>query len=228
MYRSGIPSILLLLILPVAVFGQANFRTGTIPQLNVNIKIAESWKLNTKLEARQIFFEKEPGSATSRQLRYERTDLSTVLTRKVSADNTVGAGYLVRREGSEFTHRLIQQFSNVKNFEVISLAHRIVTDETFSPAEPVEFRARYRLGIEMPLNGRQIDPREFYSKVNNEYLGLWSDGEADLEIRGLLALGYNATDSNKIELGFEYRVNEFDNPAKAQQFWLTIGWFVSI
>jgi hypothetical protein len=219
---------ILLIMFPVAVLGQANFRTGTLPQINVNVKIANNWKLNTKLEARQIFFQKRPESATIRRLQYERTDLSMVLTRKISADNSLGAGYLIRREGADFTHRFIQQFSNVKSLEVISVAHRIVTDETFSLQEAPEFRARYRLGLEMPLEGRQIDPREFYGKVNNEYLGLWSDGEGDLEIRGLLALGYNATDDNKVELGVEYRVNEFNNTAKAQQFWLTIGWFVSI
>lgn len=227
MYRYAL-NCLFLVMLPLAVLGQRNFRTGTLPQINVNIKLAPGWKLNTKLEARQIFFEREPETALSRRLRYERTDLSTVITRKISADNTLGAGYLARWDGKEFTHRLIQQFSNVQNLEVISLAHRVVTDETFRPSESPEFRARYRLGLELPLSGRQIDPREFYSKVSNEYLGIWSEGDADLEIRGLLALGYNATDSNKIELGVEYRVNEFDNPSKAQQFWLTIGWFVSI
>ncbi|KAA0993484.1 DUF2490 domain-containing protein [Dyadobacter aurulentus] len=219
---------LLVAVLPAAVFSQANYRTGTIPQINVNIRLADKWKLNTKLETRQIFFEKQPEVAKSRRLRYERTDLSMLVTRKVSADNSLGGGYLVRLEDRRFTHRLIQQFSNVKNLEVLSLAHRIVTDETFSPGEAPEFRLRYRLGLERPLNGQQIDPKEFYGKFNNEYLGLWADGEADLEIRGLLALGYNATDDNKIELGVEYRVNDFNKSINAQQFWLTIGWFVSI
>ena len=226
--RSATLAFLLFFVAPAAMLAQANYRTGTLPQVNLNIKLSDTWKLNTKLESRQIFFEKQPDSPTSRGFRYERTDLSAVLTKKVSADNAVGGGYLVRFADSAFTHRLIQQFSHVSTLEVISLAHRIVTDQTFSTKEAPEFRARYRLGLEMPFEGQKVDRGEFYGKVNNEYLGIWSDHEADLEIRGLFSLGYNATDDNKIELGVEYRVNEFDSPAKAQQFWLTIGWFVSI
>jgi hypothetical protein len=209
-------------------FGQASYKAGTIPQLNVNVKVAENWKLNTKLEARQIFREKQPEAPLNQQLKYERTDLSWVLTKKISADNTIGGGYLARLEDGQFTHRLIQQFSSVKELEVFIIAHRVVLDETFSDGSPPEFRLRYRFGGETPLSGRQIDPKEFYGKVNNEYLGLWSDKEADLEIRASLALGYNATDDNKIELGLEYRVNGFSQVVRSQQIWLTIGWFLSI
>ncbi|TDE09237.1 DUF2490 domain-containing protein [Dyadobacter psychrotolerans] len=114
----------------------------------------------------------------------------------MSADNSRGGGYFARLEDGNFTHRLIQQFSNVKDLEVFINAHRIVLDETFSSGTPPEFRLRYRFGAETPLNGRQIDPREFYGKVNNEYLGLLARQEADLEIRASLARGYNVTDDN--------------------------------
>lgn len=227
MYRDLL-AFLFFIITPIAALCQSNYRAGTLSQINVNVKLADTWKLNTKLETRQILSRKEPETPASHRFEYERTDLNFILTKKVSADNTVGGGYLVRLEESRFTHRLIQQFSTVKNLDVLRVAHRIVTDETISAHAPAEFRLRYRLGLEMPLNGRQIDPKEFYGKVNNEYLGIFSNSDPDLEIRGLLALGYNASDSNKIELGLEYRVNEFNASIKAQQFWLTIAWFVSI
>ncbi|WP_138485272.1 DUF2490 domain-containing protein [Dyadobacter bucti] len=219
---------LLYVIIPVTALSQASYRAGTLSQINVNVKIAETWKLNTKLEARQIFSSKKPETPAIHQFEYERTDLHFILTKKVSADNTVGGGYLVRLENGSLTHRLIQQFNNVKTLEVLSVAHRIVADQTFSANDLPEFRLRYRLGLELPLNGQQVDPKEFYGKINNEYLGIFSNSDPDLEIRGLLALGYNASDNNKVELGLEYRVNEFSGLVKAQQFWLTIAWFVSI
>lgn len=215
-------------LMPFTALCQASYRAGTLPQINVNLEIAKNWKLNTKLESRQIFSEKELDAPASHQLRYERTDLAMVLTTKISADNTIGGGYLIRLEDNALTHRLIQQFNHVRKYESVSLAHRIVTDETFTNADPFSFRLRYRLGIEKPLNGRQIDPREFYAKINNEYLAILSGGRADAEIRGLFAIGYNATDNNKVELGLEYRVNEFNEKVRAQQFWLTIGWFISM
>ena len=219
---------LFLLFFPLEVFCQKSYRAGTLPQINVNFGVAKNFKLNTKLESRQIFSERNAGEPRSSQLRYERTDLAMVLTRKLSVNNTIGGGYLIRLEDGELAHRLIQQFNYVRSLEMITMAHRIVTDETFRKSEPASYRLRYRLGMEKALNGRQIDPKEMYLKFNNEYLGIWSDRSADLEIRGLLSLGYNATDDHKFELGVEYRVNEFNQPVKAQQFWVTIGVFLSI
>ncbi|WP_170139433.1 DUF2490 domain-containing protein [Larkinella arboricola] len=201
---------------------------GTLTQLNVTLPVAKKFKLNTKLESRQIFAEKELNEVATNQFRYERTDLALVLTRKLTVNTTLGGGYLLRLEDREFTHRLIQQFNYVNALDMIILAHRVVTDETFQPGKPAEVRLRYRLGMEKALNGRQIDPKEMYVKFNNEYLGIWSNATTDLEIRAALALGYNSADTNKIELGLEYRVNEFNQSEKAHQLWATIGLFVSI
>ncbi|MFC5412891.1 DUF2490 domain-containing protein [Larkinella bovis] len=227
MYPSLVAFCLLFLgLLPA--FSQHKYMTGTLTQLNVNFPVFKKFKLNTKLESRQIFREKELNEVANRQFRYERTDLSLVLTRKLSVDNTLGGGYFIRLEDGQLTHRLIQQFNHVRNLDMVIMAHRVVTDETFQPGEPIEVRLRYRLGMEKALNGRQIDPKELYLKVNNEYLGTWSSPATDLEIRGALALGYNSTDTNKIELGLEYRVNEFNQPQQAHQFWATVSFFVSI
>ena len=227
MYKYILP-IYLLVFIPAAVFSQSVYRAGTLPQLNVNIKISDNLKLNNKLESRQIFSEREDEQPTSNQFRYERTDLTMILTRKLSAANTIGGGYLIRLEDKQFAHRFIQQFNNVTNKEYFRLAHRIVTDETFRKGSAAQVRLRYRLGLEKALNGVNIDPKEFYAKFNNEYLGIYEDKSADLEIRALLALGYNATDNNRVEVGFEYRVNEFNKPVQAQQYWMTIAWFISI
>jgi hypothetical protein len=217
-----------LILIPVAAFCQDNYRAGSLTQLNINTKVTKALKLNTKLESRQIFSEKEIDTPARNRFRYERTDLTLLLTTKLSADNTIGGGYLIRLEDKIYSHRLIQQFNNVRSLDWLSMAHRIVTDETFSSDAPAEFRVRYRLGLEKPLNGLHLDPDEFYAKVNNEYLGMWSDGKADMEIRALLTIGYNTSSENKVELGMEYRVNEFAKETKAQQFWINLGWFFSI
>jgi hypothetical protein len=218
----------IILLLPAVTLSQKNYLAGSLTQANVDFKVNKSWKMNAKFESRQIFSELEPGSAKSNRFRYERTDLALVMTRKISADNTIGGGYLVRLEDGKLVHRLIQQFNHVRKLDVIRLAHRVVTDQTFRSEEANEYRLRYRLSAELPFNGFQIDPKEFYGKASNEYLGIWSDQSPDLEIRASAAAGYNASDDNKIELGFEYRINEFNNDINAQQFWLTIVWYLSI
>lgn len=223
--------ILLFLIICFAsslAFSQESYRAGTLTQINLNAPLGKKYKLNTKLEARQIFSEKEIDKSRKNQFRYERTDLYFVVTRKVSADNTVGLGYLVRLEEGKLAHRFIQQFNTVHEYDMFTLAHRFVLDETFRHDQPLELRLRYRVGLEKSLNGQSIDPREFYLKINNEYLAIWSNPNTDLEIRASAALGYNIKDNNKVELGLEYRINEFYKSANGQQFWITIAWYYSI
>jgi hypothetical protein len=218
----------LLMVGAIPAFSQDRYIAGTLPQINVNFSLTNKIKLNTKLESRQILAERKLNEAGKNQFRYERTDLALVLTKKISINSTLGGGYLIRLEDHQFVHRFIQQANLVNNLDLVTVAHRLVFDETFQQDEPVVIRFRYRLGLEKALNGRQIDPKELYVKFTNEYLGSWATSKTDLEIRASLALGYNAADDNKIELGVEYRVNEFDQLNKAHQYWTTIGWFLSI
>ena len=221
-----IASVLIFGTLPA--FSQERYVAGTLPQINVNFSLPKKFRLNTKLESRQLFAERKLNEADQNRFRYERTDLALVLTKKTSLNSTLGGGYLIRLEDHQFVHRFIQQANLVNDLDLITVAHRFVVDETFRQTEPLEVRVRYRLSLEKALNGRQIDPNEMYVKFNNEYLGIWASNRTDLEIRGSLALGYNAVNETKIELGFEYRVNEFDQPRQAHQYWATVSWFITI
>src|ERR671912_555094 len=109
---------------PTLLLSQESYVAGTLTQANVNFRLNKKYRLNTKLEARQIFSEKEAGKARENEFRYERTDLHFILTRKISADNTIGAGYLIRLEDGKFAHRFIQQFNSVHQYEILRLAHR--------------------------------------------------------------------------------------------------------
>ncbi len=224
----GLVIIFLVIRVTLPAHSQNRYVAGTLPQVNVNFSLSPTVKLNTKLESRQVFAEREPDEPTRNRFRYDRTDVGLVLTKKMAVSSTLGGGYLIRFEDHQFVHRFIQQASFVNKLDLITVAHRFVVDETFRQTEPPEVRLRYRLGLEKALNGQQIDPGEMYVKFNNEYLGIWSPNTADLEIRGSLALGYNVIDTSKIELGIEYRVNEFNQPSKAHQYWTTLSWFFSI
>ncbi|MCF2502171.1 DUF2490 domain-containing protein [Dyadobacter sp. CY107] len=207
---------------------QQTYRAGTTTQFNVNYKVGKALKLNTKFESRQILSQKEMDKSPNHRFQYERTDLTLLLTTKLSINNIIGGGYMIRLEDNTYYHRIIQQFNNVRKFEWFSVAHRVLADETFTNHGLSNFRISYRIGIQKPLNGQYIDPKEFYAKVNNDFLGTWSRDESDFEIGILPTLGYTATANNKIELGVDYRVNELRKDSITQQFWVTLGWFISI
>lgn len=225
-YHSFVFALCLLLLTPV-LSAQSRYALGTLPNLNIGTVLADGWKLNSKVESRQIFLTgNDQGSETD--IRFDRMDVAAVVSRKTAAGNSIGVGYLIRFADHRLAHRVIQQYAFSTGYGRSAIAHRISADQTFrSIASPV-FRLRYRFGLEVPLNGQSIDPKELYLKFNNEYLGILEREDTDIEIRVTGALGISLNDDTKLETGIDYRVSEFFNEGTAHQIWVTIGGFFSL
>jgi hypothetical protein len=203
----------------------AQNQVGLLPQINATFPLEKDWKINAKLEGRQIFFESE--SEGRNEQKFERADLELVATKTFSPAVTVGGGYMLRWSDAEFIHRIIQQITITQKLYSSRLSHRIRTDQTIEKDEAVQLRVRYRLSWEKPLNGLKVDPKEFYVKFNNEYLGILKDGKGDLEIRGLANLGYNISDDNKFESGVDYRIEHLIQKSGVHKVFLNIAFFHS-
>ncbi len=199
---------------------------GLIPQINTDFKVWDRWKVNAKIEGRQLFFQNPyPAGLTERE--FERLDLEFIASRRLAGQDAIGGGYLIRRSGGSFTHRFIQQYSLTNKLPASRLAHRFRTDQTTEKDKTLQFRLRYRISWEKPFNGQAVDPREFYLKINNEYLGIFQNAEANLEIRGLASLGYNISDKNQIETGIDYRMEKLADPNPVDKLFLNIGLYHS-
>jgi len=218
-----------ILLLPFsAVWSQGVYSAGVLPQINLNISLPKDWRLNAKAESRQLFSEGQFEQNFKTAYRYDLTDIILIASKKTGVNNSLGAGYMIRFRNNEVVHRFIQQYSIVKKYDQFRLGHRISTDQTIRNNNPVQVRLRYRTGVERALNGKDVDPEEFYFKLNNEYLFSIEGREADLELRLIPALGYAFNDNNKLEFGIDYRVNEFISGASRNQFWMYLGWFISM
>ena len=125
-------------------------------------------------------------------------------------------------------HRTIQQYTIVQRMSGFRLAHRFAADQIFSPSKKPEFRLRYRLTTELPLNGQSADAREFYLKVNNELLNSLQSNEYDMEFRLVPLLGYTITNNHKLEIGPDYRLNRFLQNEAQNRLWLSINWFIEM
>lgn len=214
-------------LLCIKVSAQSGYKGGAMFQLKPDFSFENDWKLNTKLESRQVLFEglnKDPFQGVSR---YERSDLEMVLSKKLSPLYSVGAGYLIRLEDGIVTHRFIQQFSIAQSLLGMRVGHRFRTDETFEGSESTKYRLRYRIGMEKPLNGQEVDPGEFYLEFNNEYLQSLQNKDYDLEVRVLAAVGFNFSDMNKLALGVDYRVEKIFSKSNKQLAWLNAAWYIS-
>lgn len=207
---------------------QSDYRIGLLPAININKPIGNGWAINFKYELRQFVAEGDYSASPESAFEYDLSDFIFIASKKVGLNNTLAGGYLFRLRGSTVIHRAIQQFTIVNKFNTFRFAHRISTDQTFEPDNPAEYRLRYRLTAELPLNGESVDPGEWYLKVSNEYLNSLQGGSYDLEVRIIPLLGYQFTDNNKLELGPDYRINSFLESSPRSVYWLSVNWFVKL
>lgn len=208
---------------------QSDYEIGSLPSININTDLNENWALNVRWESRQLFSKGEFGGESQKGLDYILSDFSVIASRKVGLNNNLAGGYLVRLRGSEVIHRLTQRFIIVRRYNSFRVGHRFSSDQTFTEGANTEYRLRYRISAEIPLNGQSVDPQEFYFKINNEYLQSWQGSETDFEIRIVPLLGYGFNDTNKLELGFDYRLDSFINHSSSSHtFWISVGWFFKV
>jgi len=158
---------------------------------------------------------------------YLLTDLSLLVSRKVGLMHVISGGYLIRIREGELIHRSILQYVRIGRLGSLRDAHRLVADQTYAEAEKVLLRFRYRISLEIPMSGEELDRNEFYIKMNHEYLNAFQDGQYDLEIRMVPVAGYNFSDLNKMEMGVDYRLSRFMDGPPRHVVWFTANWFLT-
>lgn len=201
---------------------QSSFESGFLPSININSNFSKDRAIIFKAESRQQFFKED--------LNYEyvSTDISAGLSKKLSINTTVAFGYLLRVDNTGIGNRAFQQITFIRRYGSFNLSHRLLADQTFKKNESAEYRMRYRVSSEIPLEGQSADPNEFFIKLNNEYLNSLQDRSYDLEIRGASLIGYVISPALKIEFGPDYRVNSFINGNTRNRLWLGLNIFWSI
>ncbi len=221
----------LLLALLFFNFGKAqesSFGAGALPEVSLGYKLSSSYKINTKIESFQAIYSNPPVETKNWDYRHRGTDIQIFASRKLNPFNSLAIGYQFGIEpGDPSSHRTIQQFSFVRRPGTILFGHRFRTDQTFADNESPEFRARYRLSLEIPLNGLSIDPGEFYLVASEEVIyGFW-ESRSSFENRINLLVGHYFRSKNKLQFGLDYRTG-IQEDLFAHILWLKVGWYVDL
>lgn len=211
-----------------AALAQNSYLAGGLPSVNFNYKLKKAWSVNFKLESRQLLKAGVFTDNSDINYEYVLTDYSFIAAKKIGLNSKISGGYLIRFRNGEVIHRLIQQYTITQKLSRFRLSHRLVTDQTISPVEATEYRLRYRLASEIPLNGESVDPQECYLKISNEYLNSLKNRDYDLEVRLVPMFGYIINEHHKIELGLDYRVKSFLDQNTRHSFWTCLNWYIEI
>lgn len=212
------------------VQGQNHFHQGGIfPELAISYRVSGKWKLTGKVESQHGVLSYQKDVVSETRYFHDRTDLQLFGEYRLSPFLSVSGGYQYRLEGEGGTnnHRLIQQISIVRKKRAYRLGHRIRTDQTFEEGSAFQFRFRYRLSFEVPLQGTKLDPGEWYLLASGEPIIAIDDTPLEIENRLVLSFGRMINTRQKIETGFDYRIDRFIKDAGRSRWWWKTGWFVS-
>jgi len=201
---------------------QGTVEFGLLPSLNINKRLPKDWSLNFKTESRQSLIKEDFNYD------YLLTDISLAASKKIGINTAIAMGYLMRIDDKGVKNRTIQQITFVKRYTNFSLSHRLLADQTFKKDDNTEVRFRYRISSEIPLQGKSLDPKEFFIKLSNEYLNSLHERSYDMEIRGAAFIGYVISPTNKLEFGFDYRIDSFINGDPGNRLWIGLNFYSSI
>lgn len=215
------------LLLTGSSYSQSTYQFGILPSINLNKKLQKDWSLNFKTQSRQRIQNGDFRGNHTKEYEYLLTDFSILSAKKVGLNSRIAGGYLIRFRNEEIIHRTIQQYSIVKRKTGFRLAHRIAADQSFSSNQSPEFRFRYRLTPEIPLDGQTVDPKEFYIKTNLEFLNKFQSSDYELEFRLAPLFGYSFNDRNKLEFGLDYRFDSIFVTDPRHSFWTSINWYLN-
>jgi hypothetical protein len=204
---------------------QHSLSGGFLPKINLSAKVSKKIKLVYSTESRQQFYQSEE----VQQFQYKNalTDFTALVSTKIQANQSINTGYMIRFRDGEVFHRFIQQYNLVQYFDFLRMGHRLATDQTFSSDSDAKYRIRYRITIEKSLSGDEVDPREFYIKLGNEYLWEVTRSQSELEIRLLPMLGFEISKRNRIETGIDYRLSEILGAGAASALRLSLIFYQS-
>lgn len=216
---------LLVLILLLPLFGASqttNLRSDVVPEVALSFKISDRLKISTKVEMFNQVFNNTIGYT------YSGIESQYFLAYKMNPFLSMAGGYqLISKPEHVFNHRYIQQIAMVQKYMALKIGHRFRTDQTLK-GEKVDFRIRYRLSAEIPLQGHQLDVQEFFSAFSLEPLILAAHKEGFIEGRMLAVFGYRSSIKSKIQTAFEYRHRANINKTLEQRFIYRISFYYSI
>lgn len=206
-------------------WAQNAFEGGFLFDLNKDLKINEKHSLKGKLQSRTQQVENDLHIDKNGSVQENRMDLQLAFQRKLKANSSIAFGGLYRVSNQQDLVRFIQQLGWVKEAYRFKWAQRVRLDESIRNKNDIEYRLRYRLGFQLPLEGFRLDNGEKYLATTLELLGKYRNENGHLEGRAGVAYGYAFKSKNKGEFGLDYRLNSINEKIKEHQVWLSVAYF---
>lgn len=226
----------LLILLSFPALGKSFEQYGAVPFLSVGKKFSEKYDLNfyhsdTFVFRDKTFQGKEYPSRDSQA--YFQTSLSYRLLPAFS----LTLGHIYQRNNPldvDFAneHRIFEQVTYAHTKDATTFTHRLRFEQRFIDgrhSHDFKTRLRYQIGATFPLNGRQLDPGEWYFNSYNEFY-FSSTGERNSfysDDWAYAGFGYQTETMGKFEAGPLAQFGTVNRDKDIRSFYaLQLGWIV--
>lgn len=218
------------LITGYLVFGQGrSLQSGFGPEISLGHKLSDDFSLNVKVESWHLGHAIVQGEPGDWEYDYRGTDLQLFGSWGFHPLWKVALGYQLNTgPGGMPGHLSIQQLSFLQRLPVLRIGHRLRMDQTYTEEEAVRYRMRYRISAELPIQGRSLDPEEFFFILSDEVLYIQRDEEVQMENRTGGFFGYYLKNGDKVQIGLDHRARFSSVQGTGHRLWLRFAWYVRL
>lgn len=203
-----------------AINAQEDFTVYAQPQIALNYKVGAFYSHNFSIENRNYLID---GGNSQFQVRHLHLAHFSNLKIKDNQSVALGIQYRFRKDfdGGPNELRLTQQYNFTKQPFVVRFGHRFRTEQRITQALTTH-RFRYRFSVDFPLQGERLDVGEPFLVGNVEtLLSVAKSNLPEYDQRFTLNIGWQLTEKTKLQIGSEYRFENFMKDTKNVLFFLT-------
>ncbi|MCK8479243.1 DUF2490 domain-containing protein [Psychroserpens algicola] len=203
--------LLVVLFVFVSISTKAQDHTEVFHEHEFNFRhsFSQKYSANFGLSSRAYVYTNEDVLYNLRQVQ-----ISHFSTLKLDLKHSIALGLMYRNrdafENSSNEIRVTQQFNRKSLFKTLRVGHRLRSEQRFYDSFTA-FRFRYRLALDIPLQGLKLDVGETYFVVTNE--GLLTSSKVhkpELEYRISPSIGILLSEALNIEFGVELRLDQLN------------------
>jgi len=190
------------------------------PQLSLNYDVSANYSHNFSLGSRNYVYKDEVGRLSARQI-----DVSHFSNFKIGYTTSLGAGVQYRfreifENDKENELRFVQQFNSTKKYRTLRIGNRLRTEQRITNSQTIH-RFRYRFAVDLPLMGLNLDIGEPYLVATTEsLLSVGKNVFPEYDQRFTGQLGWLLSKKSKLQLGLEYRFEDYTHQTQHVLFFL--------
>lgn len=199
---------LLLLCCVASLQAQERFTGYWEPKFSLNYKVGGLYSHNFFLNNRNYLVDGGNGQFKVRQF-----ELGHFSNLKVKDNQSLALGlqYRLRNpfDGGDNQFRITQQYNITHTPFTLRLGHRLRAEQHIHKAMTLH-RFRYRFAVDFPLRGQKVDLGEPYLVGSLEQLLSLAPGASpQYDLRCVGQIGWNLDHGLQLQMGLEYRLEEY-------------------